>query len=152
MEITYKHYRMSGEQLARFLTVDGLHVESTGALLAPRGEKVGTVIQIGEGASLVLIFEEGYTRGRDEVRAWWPGFRPAWIIVVADGETEIGDTLGPGDVICDRCNANITIRPVPVIGDWALCPSCFARLNLPFPGRVEPYDCKGQNEGIAVRL
>ena len=133
--------------MARFLTVDGLHVESTGALLAPRGEKVGTVIQIGEGASLVLIFEEGYTRGRDEVRAWWPGFRPAWIIVTDDGKTKVGDALGPDEVTCDRCNANITIRPVPVVGDCALCPSCFAKLDLPFPGKVEPYDCEGQNDG-----
>ena len=151
MKTTWKHIRMTGEQLDRFLAANGLHVDPDGALLAPGGEKVGTVAPVDGGTFLALVFEEGYRRGEDEVTAWWPEFRPAWVIVTSSGETEIGDTLGPGEAICDRCNANITTRPVPVVGDWALCPSCFARLDLPFPGSVEPYDCKRQNRGIAVR-
>ncbi len=140
MKTTWKHIRMTGEQLDCFLAANGLHVDPDGALLAPGGEKVGTVAPIDEGTFLALVFEEGYRRGEDEVTAWWPEFRPAWVIVTPDGGTEIGDTLGPGGVICDVCNAEVVIRPAPVVNGYARCARCFSDLGLPFPGHVEPYD------------
>ena len=133
-------YEMTREQLADFLISNGLVMAPDGAITAPQGETVGQTFATGSDSFLVIVLEEGYTRGEDRVTAWWPGFRPAWVMTTADGKTEVGDTLGPGEVICDLCNADISTRPVPVVGTWALCLRCFTRLNLPFPGRIEPYD------------
>jgi hypothetical protein len=131
---------MSREQLDCFLIANGLCVGSEGAVLAPRGEKVGTVTSVDGGTFLILVSEESYRRGEDEVKVWWPEFRPAWVLVAPDGEIEVGDTLGPDEVICDVCNAEVTIRPVPVVNGYARCRRCFGDLDLPFPGRIEPYE------------
>ncbi len=140
MSTTWKYHRMTGEQLGCFLVANGLHAEPNGALFAPGGEKVGTVALVGDGAFLALVCEESYRQGEDEVRAWWPEFRPAWVIITPDGGMEVGCTLGPDEVICDVCNAEVTIRPVPVANGYARCARCFGDLGLPFPGHVEPYD------------
>ena len=131
---------MTEEQLDCFLVSNGLHAESNGALLVPEGEKMGTVALIDDGTFLALVCEEGYRQGENEVTAWWPEFRPAWVIITPDGGMEVGSTLGPGEVICDVCNAEVTIRPVPVVNGYARCARCFSDLGLPFPGHVEPYD------------
>jgi len=131
---------MTREQLDCFLAANGLHAGPDGVLLAPEGEQVGAVTRTGEGAFLVHVCEEGYRQGQDEVKAWWPEFRLAWMFVKPDGETEYGDTLGPDQVICDVCNAEVTIRPVPTVSGYAHCGQCFGDLGLPFPGRVRPYE------------
>ena len=138
--MTDNRVRMSREQLGCFLVANGLRAEPDGTLLAPKGEKVGTVTLVDGGTLLILVSEEGYRQGEDEVRAWWPEFRPAWVIVAPDGEIEVGDTLGPDEVICDVCNAEVTIRPVPVVNGYARCRRCFSDLDLPFPGCIEPYE------------
>jgi hypothetical protein len=146
MRRNWKHRRMTGEQLDRFLAANGLHAGPGGALLAPRGEQVGVMIRVGAGAFLALVYEEGYRQGDDEVVAWWPGSRLAWALTVPGGETEVGSTLGPDEVICDTCNAEVTVRPVPVVNGYARCARCFGHLGLPFPGRIEPYDPAGAAE------
>ena len=135
-----KHCRMTGEQLDCFLVANGLRIEPSGTLLAPEGEKVGTVALVDDGTFLARVFEESYRQGENEVTAWWPEFRPAWVIITPDGGMEVGSTLGPGEVICDVCNAEVTIRPVPVVNGYARCARCFGDLGLPFPGHIEPYD------------
>jgi hypothetical protein len=138
--MTDNRVRMTKEQLDCFLVANGLRAEPDGALLAPKDEKVGTVALTDEGVFLTFIPQEGYRQGEDEVSAWWPEFRPAWVLVAPDGEIEVGDTLGPDEVICDVCNAEVTIRPVPVVNGYARCRRCFSDLDLPFPGRIEPYE------------
>lgn len=138
-----RRHWMTREQLGGFLAANRLVAAPDGAITAPRGEKVGQAFATGPASFLVIVLEEGYTRGdEDEVTAWWPGFRLAWAMATADG-VEVGDILGPGEVVCDLCNDEVAIRPVPVVGTWAYCSECFARLDLPFPGRIEPYDVTG---------
>ena len=84
---------MTEEQLGCFLVSNGLHAESNGALLAPEGEKMGTVALVDDGTFPVLVCEEGYRQGEDEVRAWWPEFRPAWVIVTPDPSASSGQAL-----------------------------------------------------------
>jgi hypothetical protein len=140
MSMTDNRVRMNREQLDCFLVANGLRTGPDGALLAPKGENVGTVTLVDGGAFLILMSEESYRQGEEEVKAWWPEFRPAWVLVAPDGEIEVGDTLGPDEVICDVCNAEVTIRPVPVVNGYARCRRCFGDLGLPFPGRIEPYE------------
>jgi hypothetical protein len=143
--------RMTKEQLDYFLVANGLRTEPVGALLAPKGEKVGTVTLVDGDTFLNLVSEEGYRQGEDEVKAWWPEFRPAWVLVAPDGEIEVGDTLGPDEVICDVCNAEVMIRPVPVVNGCARCRRCFGDLDLPFPGRIEPYEPTGASRARGLR-
>jgi hypothetical protein len=138
--MTNTRVRMTKEQLDCFLVANGLHAEPDGALLAPKGEKVGAVTLVDGGAFRILVSEEGYRQGEDEVKVWWPEFRPAWVLVAPDGEIEVGDTLGPDEVICDVCNAEVMIRPVPVVNGYARCRRCFGDLDLPFPGHIKPYE------------
>ncbi|WP_322794751.1 hypothetical protein [Thermoflexus sp.] len=58
---------------------------------------------------------------------WWmpPPERPAWAIAW-EGKIEIGPMIS--EVICDLCNTEIAIRPVPILwGNVAACPACFKR-------------------------
>ena len=137
-------HRVTVGQLARFASANGLRLDGS-RLFAPDGKNVGRV-RLVRGAPLILsVFQESYDlpaqAGDDgcQVTAWWPAFRPAWTLVTGDGEVEIGDLLGPDEVICDLCNAEVTIRPVPMLGSYALCTACFARQGMPFPGTVGPY-------------
>lgn len=66
-----------------------------------------------------------------KITLWYPQQRPAYVFVDEDGEVEVGPTLSPDDVFCDVCNAEIVIRPVPVVGSYALCLDC---LNKVEPG------------------
>jgi len=58
-----------------------------------------------------------------------PPVRASYIFVDEDGEVEYGPPLA--EVYCDLCNAEIVIRPVPVVGTYALCLDC---LNKVEPG------------------
>jgi hypothetical protein len=138
-------HAMTEAQLARFLAANGLW-RGGDRILTPQGEVVGIIAQ-GQngGCPAILILQESYSlpvqAGDDGclVTAWWPAFRPAWTLVTGDGQVEIGDLLGPDEVICDLCNAEVSIRPVPMVGSYALCTACFARQGMPFPGTVGPY-------------
>ena len=67
---------------------------------------------------------------------------------VGGGPHPRDDTGGPATQACRVgqspgvrvCNAEITVRLVPVVGGYAHCSRCFGDLGLPFPGRVRPYD------------
>jgi hypothetical protein len=137
-------HRMTVGQLARFASANGLRLDGS-RLFAPDGENVGRVRLVRGAPLILLVFQESYSlpaqAGDDGclVTAWWPAFRPAWTLVTGDGQVEIGDLLGPDEVICDLCNAEVTIRPVPMVGSYALCATCFARQEMPFPGTVGPY-------------
>jgi hypothetical protein len=157
-------HRMTVGQLARFASANGLRLDGS-RLFAPDGENVGRVRLVRGAPLILLVFQESYSlpaqAGDDGclVTAWWPAFRPAWTLVTGDGQVEIGDLLGPDEVICDLCNAEVTIRPVPLVqfravpetakqsrakrgiavGGYALCAACFARQGMPFPGTIGPY-------------
>ena len=92
-----------------------------------------------EGLEEVLIVEEKRRCDGGKITAWWPVFRLAWTLITSDGEVEVGGVLGPDEVICDLCNAEVTIRPVPVLNGYAHCAACFASLGVAFPGRVHPF-------------
>jgi hypothetical protein len=145
-------HTMSEAQLARFLAANGLRLEGT-QLLAPQGEVVGVVRRARDESPTIQILQESYNlpaqAGHDgcQVAAWWPAFRPAWTLITDDGEVEVGDLLGPDEVICDLCNAEVTARPVPMVGSYALCAACFARQDVPFPGSVYPYCVLSAREG-----
>ncbi len=129
-------HSLSREAFRRYLEANDLQVQD-GYLLTPLGTKIGKAIDTGA-AVLLVIFEEGYTQGNAHVTAWWPHFRPSYILV-GGGDVEAGPSLAPDEVICDVCNAEVLIRPVPVVGGYAMCRDCFARTNLQFPGTVRPY-------------
>jgi len=139
-------------QLARFLAANGLRLEGP-QLLAPQGEVVGVVRRDRDEPPTIQILQESYNlpaqadRDDCQVAAWWPTFRPAWTLITDDGEVEVGDLLGPDEVICDLCNAEVAIRPVPMVGSYALCAACFARQDVPFPGSVYPYCVLPAREG-----
>jgi hypothetical protein len=133
----YSTSTLTAEQLSLFLAANGLSVDS-GELLTPTGTRVGFAAGA-DGIFCLTLCEDGYTADETEVKAWWPGFRTAWIVVGTREPDEIGPTLGPDEVVCDFCNATIVSRPVPVVNTNALCPECFERTGLPFPGSVSPY-------------
>ena len=63
------------------------------------------------------------------IELWYPEARPSYIAYTANGElSEIGPTLGADEAYCDLCNADIPIRPVPMIGSYALCLECLAKV------------------------
>jgi len=136
------NHRLTREQMDGFLAANGLTIGPDSALLTPDGEKIGVAVE-NERSFHLTVFEEAYRHGQTTVKAWWPGFRTAWIIVGFGGqdedEADIGPTLGPDEVLCDYCNATVIERPVPVVDTYALCAACFSRLGLPFPGHVTPY-------------
>ena len=157
-------HRMTVGQLARFTSANGLSLDGS-LLFAPDGKNVGRVrlasprgsAQGVRGAPLILsVFQESYTLPPQagcescQVTAWWPTFRPAWTLVTGDGEVEVGDLLGPDEVICDLCNAEVAIRPVPMVGSYALCTACFTRQGFAFPGTISPYCVLPAREGEEV--
>ena len=62
---------------------------------------------------------------------WWtPHDRPAYVFYDIMGRVvEVGPTLSRDEVICDFCNVLVEGRPVPLIGNMAVCPSCFERIT-----------------------
>jgi len=129
-------YRLSREGAGRHLEANDLQVQD-GELLTPTGVRIGRAVEVGD-VVLLVVFEEGYSRGNTHVTAWWPHFRPSYVLI-GGGDTEVGPPLGPDEVICDVCNADVLIRPVPVVDGYAMCRSCFERTGLDFPGTIRPY-------------
>lgn len=81
--------------------------------------------------SLILI------EGRREVIEWWDrsDFHGRINLVCPQDEKDqiIQDevTIIPVEddcIVCDWCNADITLFPVPVLESSALCPGCFSSL------------------------
>jgi hypothetical protein len=61
---------------------------------------------------------------------WWtpPVNRPAYILHTDGGKIEEGISIPDDFVICDICNATISLRPVPLLyTSYATCPVCFQR-------------------------
>lgn len=58
-----------------------------------------------------------------------PPLRPSYVFVDDDGQIEEGAPLSADEVYCDLCNAEIVIRPVPVVGTYALCLGCLAKVE-----------------------
>ena len=77
--------------------------------------------------------------GRPEVVEWWDvsDFRGRFNMVMPADEHMRPLVADSGDlkvipvaddcIICDYCNADLTIFPVPVLGGSALCPDCFKK-------------------------
>ncbi len=61
---------------------------------------------------------------------WMPSDRQAYVITDWDGNVlDEGEMLTADDVICDLCNANIPLRPVPVVWtNYAVCLECLDRV------------------------
>ena len=129
---------MTPEQLACFLAGNGLHVEGR-LLVAPEVHIVGILNPSRPSSRAILVVEEKLCWDGYEVSAWWLAFRPAWTITAPGGEVEVGETLGPDLVVCDLCNADVKLRPVPVVNGYAHCCRCFATYGFAVPGRVRPY-------------
>ncbi len=77
-------------------------------------------------------YRDAYRKWQAHARAWnwWrPTRRTAYIITDWDGNVlDAEGILEADEVICDLCNAWVTVRPVPVSGSYALCPKCFKRM------------------------
>jgi hypothetical protein len=60
---------------------------------------------------------------------WYPpAERISYVILDWDGNVEeIGPVLTDADVVCDICNAEISLRPVPVWNGNALCDDCLGK-------------------------
>jgi hypothetical protein len=126
-----------------FLAAHGLsHNSTTGLISTPTGQEVAFAIRTAGVLDVrLMVYEESYQIDETEVKSWWPMARPSYVISDFDGNViEIGPPLGPNEVICDFCSAEIHTRPVPVVDGNALCPECFAETRLPFPGSVQPYE------------
>jgi len=66
-----------------------------------------------------------------EITLWNPPEeRPSYKIYDWDGNLlEVGDTLSADEVICDLCNADVVVRPVPVVWEnYAVCLECLDRI------------------------
>ncbi len=82
---------------------------------------------------------------------WMPTERPAFIITDWDGNVlEVGGTLSADEVICDLCNALITIRPVPVVWEnYAVCLECLDRVMPQWRDVVGEAVVEGWHEQMA---
>lgn len=68
-----------------------------------------------------------------------PAERPAYAIYDWDGNlVEEGTLLTEQEVYCDLCNADVIIRPVPVIGSYALCPECLDKVEPNWKEQIHP--------------
>lgn len=58
---------------------------------------------------------------------WWTPDDRLFMVYGEDGHIAYAETIPAEVAICDLCNGDILVRPVPVVwGDYALCPDCFA--------------------------
>jgi len=123
--------------LAWFLFFNGLEIllesRNTGTVITLAGHRVGTVhISV---TTEINLEETGYTLpDGTTVKTWWPEYRPSYMT----DRGEEGPLLGPDQVICDLCNADILVRPVFTVGNNALCLNCFRETKLPPPTRIIP--------------
>lgn len=65
-----------------------------------------------------------------KITLWYPPrVRPSFVFVYDDGQIEEGAPLSADEVYCDICNADVIVRPVPVVGSYALCLDCLAKIE-----------------------
>ena len=79
----------------------------------------------------VALLAQEWQRLKAEGWHWWyPQERPSYVLMDWEGNVvEEGPTLGADEVICDICNVWVAIRPVPSLGSYAVCPTCFHRMT-----------------------
>ena len=68
-----------------------------------------------------------------------PERRISFVIHWDDGDVTIGPPLSADEVYCDLCNADVVVRPVPVIDGHALCLRCLHRVEPEWPKQV-PFE------------
>lgn len=79
----------------------------------------------------------------NKLELWMPVSRPSYILMDENGSVvEEGPELTDKEVYCDFCNADIPLRPVPVVCGSALCLDCL---------KAEP-DLKAQVTPTLMRL
>lgn len=66
---------------------------------------------------------------RNKITLWYPQERPAYVFLDEDGQVEEGPLLSSDEVYCDICNADVIVRPVPMIGSYALCLRCLSEVE-----------------------
>lgn len=61
---------------------------------------------------------------------WWPRQRFAGrsIRIWSPGAPTVYIPIADDDIVCDLCDADIDLDPVPVIGSYALCADCCVRV------------------------
>lgn len=131
---------LSKKHFATFLSANGLsHHQSI--LTSRRNLPVGRAYRhFNSDYMNVEIIETGLERDGRKAAAWWPRPRASFHMLDESGAIELsGDLLDTDEVVCDLCNAEVLIRPVPVVATDALCAECFASLSLPFPSLIRPY-------------
>lgn len=66
-----------------------------------------------------------------------PEVRYSYIIVDENG-AEFGPLLTDREVYCDLCNAEVPLRPAPLIGSYVLCLECLAQIDPGWESQVDP--------------
>jgi hypothetical protein len=130
--------RLPSHYVESLIAANGLTRDGK-ALVTPRGIPIGDATSMGSGTGLVRLVEMASIQGDTRVAAWWAKPRSAWGIFTEEGGFESGAILAPDEVVCDVCNGAVIIRPVPVVGSYALCAECFVKTDMAFPGIVRPY-------------
>ena len=130
--------RLPSRYVEPLLAANGLTRDGR-ALVTPRGIPIGDAAKMGADTEMVSLVEMASIQGNRCVTAWWAKPRSAWGIFTEEDGFESGAILPPDEVVCDDCNGTVIIRPVPVVGSYALCAECFVRTGLTFPGIVRPY-------------
>jgi hypothetical protein len=130
--------RLPSHYVEPLLAANGLTRDGK-ALVTPRGIPIGDAASMASGTELVSLVEMASIQGDTRVATWWAKPRSAWGIFTEEHGLESGAILAPDEVVCDDCNGTVIIRPVPVVGSYALCAECFVRTGLTFPGIVRPY-------------
>lgn len=67
-----------------------------------------------------------------------PEVRPAFWFLDEDGSVEIGPLLTADEVYCDLCNAEVPLRPAPMIGSYVLCLECLNKVEPEWQRQVTP--------------
>jgi len=73
------------------------------------------------------------------IELWFPPkTRPSFVLVDEDGNDEVGAELTDAEVYCDLCNADIPLRPVPVVSGYALCLDCLPKIEPKWDSQITP--------------
>ena len=74
-----------------------------------------------------------------EITLWYPEERPSYAIYDWDGNLlEEGEPLSATEVYCDLCNAEVPLRPAPMIGSYVLCLDCLNKVEPEWRRQVTP--------------
>jgi hypothetical protein len=66
-----------------------------------------------------------------------PAHRPAYRLMDWDGNVlEEGPMLTADEVYCDLCNADVLVRPVPVIDGHVVCLRCLQEIDPKWPEQI----------------